>query len=326
MIAGFSSPAPHSAPAAKSSESPGRMGVTTSPVSAKTMRKMTPYTQRAVRACELEQVIVDVKDEIYRRLHQDILSHATAGSPSSRPVPESLARCELTHLARVPIDRAVASAQHAQYEEALLIARLYRAVTRRRRTICRIPCSSRTRDRARRARDRHPSGRRIAAGRSATRYRRRLAEFRTLHAILAPGTLDGGDVLRLGRTLYVGLSTRTNEEGARQLAQLTSPFGYTRRIACRPPHVCTSNRPSRPWTRTACSPIPSGSTPDIFRRAGMTVIDVDPSEPHAANVLRIGRTLVAAASHARTTAMLAVATATTSAPSMSRSWPRPKRA
>ena len=41
----------------------------------------------------------------------------------------------------------------------------------------------------------------------------------TIARIEAPGTLDGGDVLRLGDTLYVGLSARTNEEGIRQLAR-----------------------------------------------------------------------------------------------------------
>ena len=52
--------------------------------------------------------------------------------------------------------------------------------------------------------------------------------------IAAPGTLDGGDVLRLGRTLYVGLSTRTNEDGARQLARHVAPLGYSVE-QCRPP-------------------------------------------------------------------------------------------
>ena len=65
-----------------------------------------------------------------------------------------------------------------------------------------------------------------------------LSDYRPLQTIVAPGTLDGGDVLRLGRTLYVGLSTRTNEEGARQLAALVAPFGYSVVDACRPPLAC----------------------------------------------------------------------------------------
>jgi dimethylargininase len=41
-----------------------------------------------------------------------------------------------------------------------------------------------------------------------------------------PGTLDGGDVLTVGRTLYVGRGGRTNEEGIRGLAELVRPRGY----------------------------------------------------------------------------------------------------
>ncbi|MEJ3404355.1 dimethylargininase [Rathayibacter sp. YIM 133350] len=43
----------------------------------------------------------------------------------------------------------------------------------------------------------------------------------------APGTLDGGDVLKVGSTVYVGRSTRTNAEGIRQLRVLLAPLGYT---------------------------------------------------------------------------------------------------
>jgi dimethylargininase len=45
--------------------------------------------------------------------------------------------------------------------------------------------------------------------------------------IVAPGSLDGGDVCVAGQQLLIGLSTRTNQEGARQLAQHAAAFGYT---------------------------------------------------------------------------------------------------
>jgi dimethylargininase len=45
--------------------------------------------------------------------------------------------------------------------------------------------------------------------------------------IEAPGTLDGGDVLQVGRTLYAGRGGRTNAEGIRQLRRLTKPLGFT---------------------------------------------------------------------------------------------------
>jgi dimethylargininase len=47
-----------------------------------------------------------------------------------------------------------------------------------------------------------------------------------LARIEEPGMLDGGDVLAVGRTLYVGRGGRTNDEGIRQLAALAGPRGY----------------------------------------------------------------------------------------------------
>ncbi|MBM7505610.1 dimethylargininase [Agromyces aurantiacus] len=45
--------------------------------------------------------------------------------------------------------------------------------------------------------------------------------------IAAPGTLDGGDVLKVGGVVYVGASSRTNAEGIRQLRAILAPRGYT---------------------------------------------------------------------------------------------------
>jgi dimethylargininase len=47
-----------------------------------------------------------------------------------------------------------------------------------------------------------------------------------LQRILAPATLDGGDVLKVGSTVYVGRSTRTNEHGIAALAAIVEPLGY----------------------------------------------------------------------------------------------------
>ena len=195
----------------------------------------------AVRLGQREKVLVDLQDEIYRRMHQDIVSQAprrrrrrgilarsatrTDAHCVTRPVPESLARCELTHLSRVPIDVAVASAQHQQYEEAL---RVLGCTVRHVPAAHELPDSVFVEDVAivldeiaiitrPGAASRRPEREAVAAV---------LSEYRPLQAIAAPGTLDGGDVLRLGRTLYVGLSTRTNEDGARQLAGHVAPFGY----------------------------------------------------------------------------------------------------
>lgn len=51
------------------------------------------------------------------------------------------------------------------------------------------------------------------------------AFFPGLEAILSPGTLDGGDVLGVGDRFYVGLSARSNREGARQLGEILGRHG-----------------------------------------------------------------------------------------------------
>ena len=53
-----------------------------------------------------------------------------------------------------------------------------------------------------------------------------LAQFRPLHWMTAPATLEGGDIIRAGRTLFAGVSQRTNAEGIAQLAAAVAPFGY----------------------------------------------------------------------------------------------------
>ena len=54
-----------------------------------------------------------------------------------------------------------------------------------------------------------------------------LADFRKIERILAPGTLDGGDVLEVGNHFFIGLSQRTNPEGAEQLGRILEKFGNT---------------------------------------------------------------------------------------------------
>ena len=51
--------------------------------------------------------------------------------------------------------------------------------------------------------------------------------YRELHSISEPGTVDGGDVCEAGEHFFIGVSQRTNEEGARQLARLLDSFGYS---------------------------------------------------------------------------------------------------
>jgi len=53
-----------------------------------------------------------------------------------------------------------------------------------------------------------------------------LASHRRTACIEPPGTLEGGDVLRVGRQLFIGRSTRTNDSGFMQLAKIVTPIGY----------------------------------------------------------------------------------------------------
>src|SRR5260370_1513811 len=53
-----------------------------------------------------------------------------------------------------------------------------------------------------------------------------LAKFRKLEYVSLPGTLEGGDVLRIGRKLFVGVTRRSNAEGIRQLSAILSPYNY----------------------------------------------------------------------------------------------------
>ena len=101
----------------------------------------------------------------------------------------------------------------------------------------------------------------------------------------------------------LGLSTRTNEDGARQLATELAPLGYS--VECVRTSGCLhlkSAVTAVDSNRVLCNP--AWIDPSGFERVGVHVMHVDPAEPHAANVLRIGQTIVCAASHPRTTSAL----------------------
>jgi len=53
-----------------------------------------------------------------------------------------------------------------------------------------------------------------------------LRDFRPIERIAPPATIDGGDIVRSGRRLYVGQSQRTNEAGIAELGALAAPHGY----------------------------------------------------------------------------------------------------
>ena len=202
----------------------------------------------------------------------------------TRAVSSALARCELTHLAREPIDVARARAQHAAYERALAALG------------CRVvslpaepdlPDSVFVEDTAVVVDELAVITRPGAASRrpETAAVARERANDRPLAEIVAPGTLDGGDVLRLGRRVLVGRSGRSNDAGIAQLAALLHPHGYT--VEGLPVSCCLHLKSA--VTQVAPDAVllnPAWVDPAVF--AGWRAIEVDPSEPYAANALLIG--------------------------------------
>lgn len=218
----------------------------------------------------------------------------------TRAVSPTLADCELTHLDRTPIDVARAETQHAAYEEAL---RALGCEVRRVPAAPENPDAVFIEDTAvvldelaiitrPGAESRRTEVEPVAAA---------LAALRPLQRIEAPGTLDGGDVLVVGSSIFVGRTRRTNDDGIAQLRAAVAPFGY--RVI--------------PVTVTGCLHLKSAVTAldhdtvlcnpawvDPVAFAPNAVALVADDEPSAANVVRVGERLLAASGYPRTNEML----------------------
>jgi dimethylargininase len=214
----------------------------------------------------------------------------------TRAVSPLLRHCELTHLTREPIDAARAVTQHEAYEAALRDLRL--AVRR----IAPAPdhadgvfvedAAVILEDLAVIARPGAASRRGEVEGVAAA-----LAPFRPLARMPAPCTLDGGDVLVAGRTLFVGATGRTNAAGHAWLRETLEPRGYDIRVV--PVSGCLHLKTA--VTRVGPGAFllnPAWVRTDAF--AGATLIPVDPAEPYAANALVVGSTVLMADGAART--------------------------
>jgi dimethylargininase len=115
--------------------------------------------------------------------------------------------------------------------------------------------------------------------------------------IEAPATIEGGDVLRVGRTVFVGATARTNTAGMDALEVVARRFGYAlRRVRV---DGCLH-------LKTACTALPDGSllvSPrwvDARDLEGFPIVHVAEDEPDAANVALVNGRILAAAAHPRT--------------------------
>ena len=144
----------------------------------------------------------------------------------TRAVSPGIIHYELTHLERRPIDYLAAVNQHVAYETCL--ERLgYRV--QQLPTTPEMPDSVFIEDTALVLEEVAVITRPGAASRRSetTAVADVLAGYRPVCFITPPGTLDGGDILRLGKRLFVGISGRSNPDGIRQLSSLLQAFGYT---------------------------------------------------------------------------------------------------
>ena len=117
-----------------------------------------------------------------------------------------------------------------------------------------------------------------------------LGSFRRILRIEAPGTLDGGDVLRIGRRVFVGISARSNEAGRAQLRELLAPYGYTvEGVAVRD---CLHLKSAVTQVADGAVLINPAWLADAGAFADYARIEIDPSEEHAANTVRVGNALL----------------------------------
>ena len=214
----------------------------------------------------------------------------------TRDVNASMGNCELTYLPRVAIDTGLASQQHQQYQSVLssLGCKLVAVPTERGladsvfvedtalvldeiAVLCLPGAVSRRAE---------------VAG-----VREVLQEYRAVVSIESPGTLDGGDLLRIGKVIYVGLSTRSNQSGIEQLRSIVADYGYSVRaveiVKCL--HL-----------KSAVTEVAPGSlliNSDWINRSDFgdfELINVDVKEAHAANALLVAGSVIYPTSFPRT--------------------------
>jgi dimethylargininase len=202
-------------------------------------------------------------------------------------VSPGIAECQLTFIDRLPIDLELAVRQHDDYCAVLsrlgvVVHRLSEnesypdscfvedtaIVVEELAIICSMGISSR---------------------RGETRLiQRELAEYREIAHISLPAMIEGGDVLRIGKNVFAGQSSRTNLQGIEELARILKPFGY---------RVVPVMTKGSLHLKSACTAIddetlfvnPDWIELDAFK--GFNLVHTPANEPWSANVLRVGTTV-----------------------------------
>ena len=214
----------------------------------------------------------------------------------TRAVSHSLASCELTWLARREIAIDLAVQQHKQYERTLAALGL---------RVISLPEQPEMPDAVFVEDPLIVFDEAAIVTRMGTPSRRAesdslaeaIAAFRPVRRLTDPAMLEGGDVMRIGRDVFVGLSSRTNTAGVRQLTEELRQFGY---------EVHSVEVRGCLHLKSACCPLGDGKILantawlDAAPLQKYELIEVAADEPGAANILRIGDTVLMPAAFPRT--------------------------
>ncbi len=128
-----------------------------------------------------------------------------------------------------------------------------------------------------------------------------LAVFRPLRWIEEPATLEGGDVLRIGRRVFVGASARTNAAGIDQLRRELEPFGYT--VEAVEVRRCLHLKSAVTYLGDGAIVI-NRSLIDPAPLRDFRMVDVAAGEPWAANTLALGGVVLIPAAYPETASIL----------------------
>ena len=201
-----------------------------------------------------------------------------------RDVSPRLTDCELTHVARQPISYERARVQHAAYVD--LLASLGCSV-RPLPPMPALPDSVFVEDTAVVLDEMAIVTRPGAASRRAetASVDPVLREYRPVRVVTEPGTLDGGDVLLVGRQIFIGLSSRSNQAAVEQVRRWVEPAGY--RVHAIALTGCLHLKSAATAVGDNLLLVnPAWVDPAAFER--VRFIEVDPAEPQSANALRVG--------------------------------------
>lgn len=216
-------------------------------------------------------------------------------------VSSHIADCELTHIDRQPIDMARAQAQHRAYCKALerCGARvIVSSANDGRPDGCFVEDTAIVLDEAAVITNPGADSRREETEAIAAELR----TYRELFFLPPKATIDGGDVLRIGKRLFIGLSSRTNRAAIEAIKGLVTPLGY---------EVHSIEVSGSLHLKTACTALNEETlllNPQWVSREAFPayrLIEVAPDEPWAANIVRIGNAVLAQSDFPRTLEQIA---------------------